>query len=121
MASPSDVHINIQQTYQEAQRLRSVADEVHSLKQQLAALAQQLPGIWEGTSARRMEEIIVQRADYEGKLGDNIELISEGLRKTADVYQKAMAAQSSSKGKSSESLTGKFIRSVLTSPYAKKK
>ena len=83
----SDIHIYIQDAYQEARNLRVVADEVESSRRDLEARAEELASVWRGASARRVEAALLGRSATAGKLADNLNIIADGLYRTAQTYE----------------------------------
>ena len=85
----SDIHIYVQDAFYEARHLRLQSDELAQECRRLTEAAEELANVWRGQSAQRVLEAMSKRADEAEKIANNLEVISDGLQETAEVYRAA--------------------------------
>jgi WXG100 family type VII secretion target len=85
----ADIHIYIQDAFQESRNLRMIADEVEQESRLLVEKTEELMSVWHGASANRVASAMLRRSKDAQKLSNNLSVISDALYRTAQVYQEA--------------------------------
>lgn len=85
----ADIHIYVQDAFQEARNLQLRADELDQDYKRLTEQAEELLSVWRGASAQRVAAAMLGRAKDAQMLNNNLTVISDGLYRTALVYQQA--------------------------------
>lgn len=85
----ANIHIYVQDAYNEAKNLGLQAEEIERDSKLLAEQAEELMSVWRGASALRVEAAMLGRAKDAQRIAHNLEVISDGLYQTAQVYDQA--------------------------------